>query len=317
MDLRNLKYNAKQISAASGKVPNRLVLVHCGVTAALSVALVIISLILDQVTVNADGLSGLGVQAALSTAQSALELLNAVIVPFWAAGLTFAFLGVARQQSPALSSLTEGFRRFRPVLGATLLQAFRYLGVCLISMYVGSMLFMLTPYAAPMQDAAMELMQDPTADVLALPGDDMTGAALAYLACFLPVFLLLAAPIYYRFRMIPYLIMDSEKPRGIQALMLSQILMRGHRMELLRLDLSFWWFYLPELLTSALSLGDLILYAMGIPLPISEAAAFWFFLLLSTAARMALYLWAKPTLETTYALYYEALRHPPIASTAE
>ena len=98
--------------------------------------------------------------------------------------------------------------------------------------------------------------------------------------------------------------MDDKPCGGLQAVLHSRILMKGHRKELFLLDLSFWWFYLLELGIFILSAGNLLLSAMGIALPLSDAVAAWVFPLIALLAYLALHWLAKPKLEITYALFY-------------
>ena len=81
-------------------------------------------------------------------------------------------------------------------------------------------------------------------------------------------------------------------------------------MKLFKLDLSFWWFYALELLLAAVSMGDMILMAAGVVLPVPAEAAYWGCQLLAAAGQLGLYYLARPKLEVAYALCYESFSVP-------
>ena len=82
----------------------------------------------------------------------------------------------------------------------------------------------------------------------------------------------------------------------------------GRRLDIFKLDLSFWWFYVLDGLTLALCYGDLILGLMGISLPISADVSYFLFYVLYLAAQLGLYVFARNRVECTYAAGYDALR---------
>ena len=305
MDIRKLKQNAGESLADASYSPNRLILIHTAAMLALSLVLMALNQVLSNAMGSAGGLSGMGTQAMLSTAQVVLQLVSIAVTPFWSAGLVRAALGYARRQEVSPETLLEGFRRWKPVLSSALLMGIHYLAIGFVAMYLSVQLFMFTPFAAPMYEAAIALNADPSADIVALLGDSLTGMTVAYMGFFLVVYGLLALPIFYRYRMVNYLIVDGEGMGGLQAMLTSRIMMRRKRIKLFKLDLSFWWFYLLEFGISALCFGYLI---PG--LPMSEDAAYWVCQIIAMGGQLALYYFAKPKLEVTYAHCYEALLAP-------
>lgn len=305
MDIRKLKQNADETLASASYSPNRLVLIHTTAALALSLVLMALSEALSGSMGSAGGLSGMGTQSVLATAQVVLQMVSVIITPFWTAGMVHAALGYARQKPVTPGSLLEGFRRWKPILSSTLLIGLRYIGVAFIATYLAGQLIMFTPFAVPLYKASMELSTNPTADITALLGDSLYAMSAVYMGLFLIVFALLALPVFYRYRMVPYLIMDAQGMGGFRAMLTSREMMRKKRMWLFKVDLSFWWFYLAEIGIGALCCGHLLPN-----LPMSEDVAYWVFQLAAMLGQLALYYFAKPKLEVTYARCYEALLNP-------
>lgn len=311
MDIPKIKYEAGEALARAKYPPRKLIGIHAGAAIGLSLVLTAVSYFLSNHGAGAGGIGGLGAQAALSTVQAVLQLVSAAVMPFWSAGLLFCALNYARLQSVEPLSLTAGFRRWGPILSSMLMIGLRYFGLGFISVYISSSLLMFTPAALPVLRASEQLLADPSADPYALLGDSLPQVMGWYMVIFLVIFAIFALPVFYRYRLVNYIIMDDARVGGLQAMLMSRVMMARRRMELFKLDLSFWWFYVLEVLAAALAYGDMLLAAFGVTLPISDGASFWLFGLASMVCQFGLYVWAKPRLAVTYALAYEELRQPP------
>lgn len=308
MDFRALKYEAEQTLQRDIAAPRRMVLIHTGLSLALSLVLAVISYFLDH-GVSADGgLSGLGTQAALTTAQVVLQLASFAVMPFWQAGLIFVMLGYVRGRAVEPWDLAEGFRRFVPILTSSLLMGLQYAARAVASAYISSVLITFTPFAAPLYQISDMLAQNPNLDIMAVNVPGMGGFYAALAVIYVLVFAVLVLPVFYRYRMVNYIIMDDQKVGGLKAMLISRIMMYRRRKKLFRLDLSFWWFYGLELLLTAVSFGSLLLPLVGMTLPVSDDAAYWIFQLICMAGQLVLYYVAKPKLEASYALCYEEFR---------
>lgn len=293
MDRPGLKRAADASLCEASYPPRRLISIHTGVVIGASVLLSFVSRLLTSSMGSAGGISGLGTQAALSTTILVLELLFTVLLPFWSAGLSRAALDMARGRSTAPGALLEGFRRYKRVLSSTLLMVLQYLPVVFIAYYLGGQIFLLTPFAKPLYAAVLR-------------GEDaarlMETAQLPYIGIILLVFAVLALPIFYRYRMVGYLIVDEDEMGGIQSLFVSRAMMRGRGMELFRLDLSFWWFYALVLLTTCVTNAPALLELLGIHM---GDGICWACPILGAAAQFGVYVWGAPKLELTYAHCYE------------
>ena len=140
--------------------PRLLVLIHTAVSLGASLVIGLINLLFAQMIDKTGGLSGLAERSMLQTAQTVLELAVTIALPFWNIGLTRAALCWARGELAEPPTLVEGFRSWRSVLGVKLLTALIFLGLCMAVSYLGSMLFLLTPFAGGLIEAMDPIMQD-------------------------------------------------------------------------------------------------------------------------------------------------------------
>lgn len=273
--------------------PRKLVAIHSGVILGASLLSAVVSWMLGSME-TAGGLSGMGTQAALSTAQSFLELVQLILSPFWGAGLTFVALSWVRHQQSAPSSLLEGFRRFKPVLSSGLMLGIRYLGFMLLAALIAANLILFTPMAAPLYGAGLESNAS-TTDMLAALGDQATPFLIGYAAIFAVFFALFALPFHYRYRMTPWLIMDKPGTGGMQAMFVSQLMTQRRRMAMFKLDLKFWWYYLAQFAAMAVSIVGAFL----------SPAVYWCCLVCSMAVQFGVSVLARPRLEAAWGQCYE------------
>ena len=89
--------------------------------------------------------------------------------------------------------------------------------------------------------------------------------------------LILGGPIFYSFRMTNYVIIDKPGMGALMALRESKKMMRGNRLQLLKLDISLWWYYLASAAAMAVCYGDVLLPLLGVELPVSGAVVFFGF----------------------------------------
>lgn len=299
------KHDAAGSLRAAAYPPSRLLAIHGGAMVGLSLVLSVISFVLDHAIEPSGGLGSMDLQAALSTAQVMLRLAQVIVAPFWAAGLCYAAIGIARGRRTGPSDLTEGFSRFKPLLTSSLLIGVQYLVRGFISVYISSQMMVFTPVASKLYDAALKLEEEPELGLATLLGDDFVPVLVTYAVIFAVVFLAVSLPVFYRYRLTSYLIVDGQEKGGIRAMLRSRMLMLRRRWELAKLDLSFWWYYLLLGLGMVLCYGDLILAAAGVALPVPDAAAYWIFLCLGLLAQLSVKVLAGPKVAVTYAHRYD------------
>lgn len=312
---RQLRRDADDSLRGFGSGAFRLVLLHAGVSIGLNLVLTALNYVLELGIAQTGGLSGLGSRAILETVQSILESFVTVALPFWEIGYIAAILQLARRQAPQTRDLLTGFRYFGPVLRGMLLRYVINFVVAMVGAQVASTVFMLTPAAKALYSLAVEMesgLLDGGVDYAALLENE------AYLEAMKPAIpfmlagmLLPLIPVYYRLRMMDFVIMDQPQKGAFHALRKSMHLTKGKCIALFKLDVHFWWYYLLEILTVALCYGDLLLPIVGVELTMDTDMAMYLFYALALLCQFGLYAWKKNTVFATYALVYDDLCNAP------
>ena len=308
LDPLQLRANAHS-SLRRARKPERVILLHTGVVLLISLLLTGVDYMLDQQIGTTGGLSGMGTRSILVTIQSLLRLTQAVVLPFWQIGYTFYSLRVARGQSSGISDLIEGFRRFGPILRLKALMACMAFLLMLVSAYASSFLFMMTPWAVPIMQK-MESLSTTIMNEQALleafattVQDSIVPIMILFCLCFLAGGIFL----FFRFRLAELWLMDHPEGGALKALRASKDLMRGNWKAMFRIDLTFWWFYLLDLLVSMLCYGDVILDALGMEMTTDAFGTYLLFFCLYVWAQLALYWWKRNEVAVTYAHAYLSL----------
>lgn len=293
--------------------PKKMILIFTGITVLLNLLASGLTLYLDHQIESTGGLSGLGARSVLETVQTVLQYATMIFTPFWTAGLTAVALNWADHRNPQPKDLLSGFKRFSSVLSYECLRMFIYFGVGMACSYVASLIFTLTPFSDSLVDILETAMVSDTLDLTALDTMPLGSLVSAYLplllidaAIMIPVMIFVS----YTFRLAPYFIMDEGRCSGFEAMVFSSKAMKGNRFKMFKLDLSFWWFYLLEAVLAVVCYLDVILPALGVTLPFSETVAYFIALALYCVLELALHLWKKADVETTYALAYRECTHP-------
>ncbi len=295
----------------------RVVLLHALPALALPIVVMAINLFLEGQLASTGGLSGIGMRSTLETLQTVLSGAIRILLPFWQLGLLFNAMQISRGTSGQPQYLFAGFHRWSSALRLMLLRTIRYTSSTILGIFLSSMLYSLLPLSNNLTKVIEELSKDPafaqvSFDVLMAEITSRLSfwdLALQYGICILGA-ALLVIPLFYRYRMSDYALLDSEKPGAFQALQQSTFLMQGNRMRLFKLDLQFWWYYLLLFIATAASYGDLILPALGVNLPFSKEWAYVIFAVFSAALQLILYYLFCGQVETTYACVYESLKKP-------
>lgn len=304
---------ARRISGASYD-PKKLVLIHTGVIVALNLVVSGLNLYLNQQIGTTGGLSGLGLRSVLQTAQTMLSYFSTFFTPFWAAGLLYAMLSVARGQNADPSSLTRGFRRFGSVLSYTLWEMTFLMLLAVVLCYGIIYLYLMTPLASEFVGYVEELTQNPeiflstgSINMDLLPLDQLysmlTPLFVVYGIVVIPIVIYLS----YHFRMGMFLLVEGIPRGAFGAFLASSRLMKGHKWQMLKLDLSFWWYYLLEGLLMVVLYLDLICEVAGIVLPVSSTAAFFVTIVLYGVLQLVLHWFVKAHVDVTYTTAYETI----------
>lgn len=289
--------------------PTKLVLIYAGASAAVSFLVTAANFLLQSQIAGTGGLGGMAMRSMLETAMQVLQTGANLILPFWTFGYLSCVLRMVRGQRFGWDGLLEGFRNFGPVLRLNLMRWGYFLLTGLLCLYPSMMIFLWTPLSDPFNAILEPLAQQ---DVTNLVLDDATveaatAAMTPMFVIYAVMFLIIAAPRFYSYRMADYCLLDNPKAGAVMAIRRSTLMLHKNRLALLKLDLRFWWFYLLDGLTIALCYGDTLLRMAGIQLPMSNEVSYFLFYALYLVAQLGLYVWARNRVECTYAACYECL----------
>ena len=291
------------------KVP----LVYAGISALLSLAVTVIVYILALRIDNMTGLANMGNRAIFSTIRSTLPVAQLIFLIGWEMGYLMCALRYARRRYVEPMDLKNGFQKFWPILRAKILMGFVYIGIGLVSMYASVFIFMTLPISNAFYEIVAPLMESVTVLNPTILIDEATLAAASAamwpaLVIFAVVFALVSLPTYYGFRMVSFCIADSGSKGALIAMSESKAMMKGHKRELFKLDLSFWWFFLLESIISGIFSLDALLSTVGITLPWSSTVSLLVFYVAPLAGQVVLYWACLNRVTVSRAVFYDAIR---------
>lgn len=308
-EIKNLSEERLHQSASQQKI----VMIYAALTLGLMFLVTGTNYVLGLQMDNFGGLSNLGKRTMLSSVQSMLPVVQSLLIMCLDLGYVAAMLRIARGMYTSPQTLRLGFDRFWLLLRCGIFKSLIMTGVTFVSMYLGIMLFMLTPFSK----AAVEIISPIISQVSLLNTeiviDDVTYGLL--MEAMLPAFgicgillLVLGGPMYYNFRMVNYIIIEKPAIGAMMALRESKKMMKGHRLQLLKLDFSFWWYYLATGAAMVICYGDILLPMLGLELPVPEVVSFFGFYVLYLAASFGVHYFLRNRVEVCYGLAYDAVK---------
>ena len=315
MNLRNLREikNRSEERLSQSASQQKIVMIYAALTLGLMLLVTVTNYVLGLQMDNFGGLSNLGKRTMLSSVQSMLPVVQSLVIMCLDLGYLAAMLRIARGMYTSPQTLRLGFDRFWLLLRCGIFKGLIMTGVTFVSMYLGIMIFMLTPFSK----AAVEIIAPIISQVSLLNTeiviDDVTYGLL--MEAMLPAFgicgvllLILGGPMYYNFRMVNYIIIEKPAIGAMMALRESKKMMKGHRLQLLKLDLSFWWYYLATGVAMVICYGDILLPMLGLELPVPEVVSFFGFYVLYLAASFGVHFFLRNRVEVCYGLAYDAVK---------
>jgi len=313
-DRRSIHQEARQTLAGARGDLKQIVLIYLGIITVLSLAASGVSVLLSDRIATTGGLSNMGLRSVLSTAQTLLPMVQALVLLGLEIGYCDVAMRICRKEPVSRDTLLGGFHRFFPLLRAVLLQGVLYIALGVMSLYASVYIFLMLPVSADFQKLMMPLVQSTTTLNGTITLDEATmmaasEAIMPTLWIFAVLFLMVFLPMYYRYRMVTYCLVDQSRPRALLAMHQSRMLMHRNRFALLKLDLSLWWFYGLQILAMVICYGDMLLALAGITLPWSATVSYFVFLILSLAVQFAAYYFCMNRVAVTYAVAYETLLH--------
>ena len=304
---------AAQEALAVHQNPQRIPLAYAGISAALALAVTIISYLISLNIDQMTGLANMGNRAVFSTIARVLPLAQLLFLMCWEMGYHMCALRFARRRYVDLTDLKSGFSKFGALMRTKLLTIAVYLGLSIAAMYASVFVFMLLPISDAFYEVMAPLLDSTTILSGGIVIDDATLAAAT--ATMWPVFLIFAAvmavlglPLLYSFRMIPYCIADNSHRGAATILKESRTMMKGNKLSLFKLDLSFWWFFLAEGLITTTAYLDSILPLAGISLPWSDTVSYYGFYIISLMGQVLLSWAYLNRISVSRACFYEAIR---------
>lgn len=311
-DRQGLKQAAAEHLKHAAYDPRKLTVLHGGVIVGIALVLSVLSAVLSQGIAGTGGLSGIGTRNLLQTVQSVLQLAYSVLTPFWQVGILFAFLSMIRRQPAQPQSLLRGFFRFGPVLRLLLVEGAILMGLGFATAYVSSFIAIgISPkLMALLEPVARAMMEDPYLDptqmLMEIPPQELLSAMLPMLVIFAVLYFACAIFFGFRMRFSSYLVLDDPQVGAFVAIGRSFRMTRGNCGALIRLDLSFWLYYVLQALAVSLCYVELFL-------PESTPGGVWLPVILYAIyaiAILALDWCMRPMVEATYALAYDSLKNP-------
>lgn len=324
--------NPKAIRQSAGRKlqidpdSKRIALIYAAIVTIFSLVCTLLSWSCQMGIERNTGLSARTTRAMLESGQMLLSLVSTVVLPFLQVGFLFAALSYAKDETVTTDALKEGFRRWGPVLRLMGLMFLVITAISVICLYAAFTVFMISPFSDSLAAQMETLMQDPQAyvameETMQQLNDLMMPHMKWILAIFGVLFLGLGIPALYRCRISEYALMDNGKG-AFAALKDSIKLTRGHVWDMLKLDLSFWWFFLLQAVIAVVAYGDQILPAVGVQLPIHEDVLFWAFYGVSMLGQFLITWLFSLRYQTAVGLLYLRLKeryftpiNPPPSST--
>ena len=319
MDIRNrkgLRRAAADAVASNPGDPRYTLLVYVAVTALSGLLVSVLGTMLDQEIAGTGGLEMLTQQATLTTIRTAAPMLLSLALLGLDLGRRAVAVKMARRQSVEPRDLLLGYPHFGAMLRAMFLQGVVYVLIMLAAVNIGSVIFMLTPLSRDLLNILVDLSMSSEELYNALYNDpafleQVFHAMLPAYPIALVIFALAASPIFYRLRMTNYCLLEGSRKGALIAMGESLRMTKGKGVALFKLDLSYWWFYLGQMVCAAVMYGDQILPKLGVTLPWSDLASYYIFYVAALALEALLYYFTLNSVQTTYAMAYESLRPQP------
>lgn len=306
MSIPSAKYLKKKASnrLQSGNDPKKVVLVYAGIVALSSLVVTVVQDLLDSQISQTGGIQNIGTRSMLTTADTVLTIAQLLLVMCLTLGYTGSMLRIARGQYASPNSLKAGGERIWVLLRTRLLQMLIMTAAAFALCFLVVNVCLLTP----LSNRVIAVMGTVSAEELLSNGLALIALYSAMLPIIL-IYLVALVPLLWYFsctyRMVDYLLIDRPQLGAFGVLRESRRMMQGNMKMMLRVDLSFWWYYLLQALVSVLIYLNMVLAPFAIGLP--PAVLYWGTVVLYLAADFALRYFFSNKVAVTYALFYDSL----------
>lgn len=314
MNIPSAKYLKKKADnrLASGREPRKVALYYGAILIASQLVVLVLNYVLDGQISKTGGLSNIGLRSMLSTVETVASVGQSIVSMCLNLGFIAAMLRIARRQYASPMTLKAGFERFGVLLRKNIFLGLLYCGAGIAAFYLAVGLFLFSPLSARFMGAVIPMMEQANYDPQVLIANEEF--VVSMLPAMVPMFILYGifviaaiALISYRYRMADYLLIEKPQLGALGAMRESQRMMRGNKIAMFKIDLSFWWYYLAMAAGIVVSYVDVVLNIFGITLPLPETAAFFLPYILNMAVDFAVIYFLACKAEVTYALAYDSL----------
>lgn len=292
----------------TGKEPQKVVLIYAAILAAAALAGNLAGYLLGGQISQAVGLQGMNTRAVLSTATVVVTIAQLLLVEGLALGYCAAMLRIARGQYASGSTLKAGLERLWLLVRTRLLEGVILTAMSFALCMVVVNIYLLTPFSnrlvlskMPLVEAG-ELTTEAMLSLWSTAYQVLLPVTVLYVVALIPLLWYFSAV----YRLVDYLLIEKPQLGALGALQESRRRMRGSMRMLLRVDLSFWWYYLLQATTKVLYPG-LILAALGVTLSVSPTVFLVAALVIYLAADFAVRYFFSNRVAVTYALFYDSL----------
>lgn len=292
----------------TGKEPQKVVLIYAAILAAAALAGNLAGYLLGGQISQAVGLQGMNTRAVLSTAKVVVTIAQLLLVEGLALGYCAAMLRIARGQYVSGSTLKAGLERLWLLVRTRLLEGVILTAMSFALCMVVVNIYLLTPFSnrlvlskMPLVEAG-ELTTEAMLSLWSTAYQVLLPVTVLYVVALIPLLWYFSAV----YRLVDYLLIEKPQLGALGALHESRRRMRGSMRMLLRVDLSFWWYYLLQAATKVLYPG-LILAALGVTLSVSPTVFLVAALVIYLAADFAVRYFFSNRVAVTYALFYDSL----------
>ena len=306
MSIPSAKYLKKKASnrLQSGNDPKKVVLIYAGIVALSSLVVTVVQDLLDSQISQTGGIQNIGTRSMLTTADTVLTIAQLLLVMCLTLGYTGSMLRIARGQYASPNSLKAGGERIWVLLRTRLLQMLIMTAAAFALCFLVINVCLLTP----LSNRVIAVMGTVSAEESLSNGLALIALYSAMLPIML-IYLVALVPLLWYFsctyRMVDYLLIDRPQLGAFGVLRESRRMMQGNMKMMLRVDLSFWWYYLLQALVSVLIYLNMVLAPFAIGLP--PAVLYWGTVVLYLAADFALRYFFSNKVAVTYALFYDSL----------
>ena len=306
MSIPSAKYLKKKASnrLQSGNDPKKVVLVYAGIVALSSLVVTVVQDLLDSRISQTGGIQNIGTRSMLTTADTVLTIAQLLLVMCLTLGYTGSMLRIARGQYASPNSLKAGGERIWVLLRTRLLQMLIMTAAAFALCFLVVNVCLLTP----LSNRVIAVTGTVSAEELLSNGLALIALYSAMLPIIL-IYLVALVPLLWYFsctyRMVDYLLIDRPQLGAFGVLRESRRMMQGNMKMMLRVDLSFLWYYLLQALVSVLVYLNMVLAPFAIGLP--PAVLYWGTVVLYLAADFALRYFFSNKVAVTYALFYDSL----------